>query len=175
METTIFRFKNHHMPPSKSWFLLKPFILLLCLILVFLKLKSVTRKASVVLLLIMFTLSIISTFLRLLVMILSILLWQILIILNTLFVWGRLITLQKPSKHFRTLSTPSSVLKQYVISSRLKACDKRKRPLLKPHYRRIKLKFAKRHLEWIIEDLEKVMWSNETKNNYLGSDDRTYV
>ena len=119
METSIFSFINHHIPPSKSWFLLKPFILLFCLTLVFLKLKSVTRQASVVLLSVMSTLSIIVTLPMLLVMILPSLLWQILIMLNTLFVWGRLITLYKPLKHFRTLSTLSSLSKQYVISSRL--------------------------------------------------------
>ena len=83
METSIFSFINHHIPPSKSWFLLQPFMLLLCLTLIFLKLKSVTRQASVVLLLVMFTLSIIVTLSRLLVMVLPSLLWQILIVLNT--------------------------------------------------------------------------------------------
>ena len=56
-----------------------------------------------------------------LVMIFSSLLWQILIMLNTLFAWGRLITLQKQSKHFRILSTSSSLPKLYVISSMLEA------------------------------------------------------
>ena len=90
--------------PSKSRFLLKHIILLHCLIQVFLKLQSVIRQASIVLLLVVFTLSIIPTFPRHLVMILLSLQCQILIKLNTLFAWKRLITVQNTSKHFRTLS-----------------------------------------------------------------------
>ena len=60
METSIYSIINHHIPPSKSWFLPKPFILLLCLTLIFLNLKSVTKQASVVVLSVIFTLSIYS-------------------------------------------------------------------------------------------------------------------
>ena len=52
---------------------------------------------------------------------------------------------------------------------------KRKRPLLKPHHRRARMEFAERHLEWTIEDWKKVIWSDETKINCLGSDGRKYV
>jgi hypothetical protein len=34
----------------------------------------------------------------------------------------------------------------------VKAVGKRKRPLLKPHHRKARMEFAKRHLEWTIED-----------------------
>ena len=52
---------------------------------------------------------------------------------------------------------------------------KRKRPLLKPHHRRARMEFAERHLEWTIEDWKRVIWSDETKINCLGSDGRKYV
>jgi len=52
---------------------------------------------------------------------------------------------------------------------------KKKRPLLKPHHRRARMEFAERHSEWTIEDWKKVIWSDETKINRLGSDGRKYV
>ena len=52
---------------------------------------------------------------------------------------------------------------------------KRKKPLLKPHPRRARMEFAERHLEWTIEDWKKVIWSDKTKINCLGSDGRKYV
>ena len=42
-------------------------------------------------------------------------------------------------------------------------------------HRRARLEFAKRHLEWTVEDWKMVWWSDETKINCLGSDGGTYV
>ena len=52
---------------------------------------------------------------------------------------------------------------------------KRKCPLLKPHHQRSRLEFAEWHAEWTLEDWKRVIWSDETKINYLGSDGRKYV
>ena len=52
---------------------------------------------------------------------------------------------------------------------------KKKRPLLKPHHRKARLEFAERHQEWTVEDWKRVIWSDETKINRLGSDGRKYV
>jgi len=49
---------------------------------------------------------------------------------------------------------------------------KRKRPLLKPCHRKARMEFAERHQEWTIEDWKRVIWSDETKINHLGSDGR---
>ena len=37
------------------------------------------------------------------------------------------------------------------------------------------MEFAERDLEWTIEDWKKVIWSDETKINHLGSDGRKDV
>ena len=52
---------------------------------------------------------------------------------------------------------------------------KRKGPLLKPHHRRARIEFAERHLESTIEDWKKVIWSDETKIDCLGSYGRKNV
>jgi len=38
------------------------------------------------------------------------------------------------------------------------------------HHRKARLKWAQEHLEWTVEDWKKVIWSDETKINRLGSD-----
>ena len=57
----------------------------------------------------------------------------------------------------------------------MKAVVKKKRPLLSRHHRRDRLDFAKAHQYWTIEDWKRVIWSNETKINHLGSDGRKWV
>jgi hypothetical protein len=37
------------------------------------------------------------------------------------------------------------------------------------------LEFAERHAEWTLEDWIRGIWSDETKNNSLGSNGRKYV
>ena len=63
----------------------------------------------------------------------------------------------------------------HLKTTGMRAVVKRKRPLLKPHHRKSRLEFAERHLEWTLEDWKRVIWSDETKINRLGSDGRKYV
>jgi hypothetical protein len=57
----------------------------------------------------------------------------------------------------------------------MKPVVKRKCPLLKPHHQHAQLEFAEWHAEWTIEDWKRVIWSDETTINCLGSDGRKYV
>ena len=57
----------------------------------------------------------------------------------------------------------------------IKHVVKRKCPLLKPHYCCAQLEFAERHAEWTLEDWKRIIWSDKTKINQLGSDGRKYV
>jgi transposase len=57
----------------------------------------------------------------------------------------------------------------------MKAVVKRKRPLLTKRHRRERLDFAISHKDWTLEDWKKVVWSDETKVNRLGSDGRKWV
>jgi transposase len=57
----------------------------------------------------------------------------------------------------------------------MKAVVKKKRPLLSQKHRRARLDFAVAHRDWTLEDWKKVVWSDETKINCLGSDGRKWV
>jgi transposase len=52
---------------------------------------------------------------------------------------------------------------------------KKKCPLLKKRHRQDRLQFAKYHENWTVEDWKRVLWSDETKINRIGSDGRTYT
>ena len=51
----------------------------------------------------------------------------------------------------------------------------KKRPRLTPHHRKERLDFAIRYQYWTLEDWKKVVWSDETRINHLGSDGRKRV
>lgn len=57
----------------------------------------------------------------------------------------------------------------------MKAVVKQKCPLLSQRHRRNRLDFALSHQDWTIEDWKRVIWSDETKINRLGSDGRKWV
>ena len=57
----------------------------------------------------------------------------------------------------------------------MKPVVKMKHPLLKPHHQQAQLEFVEQHAEWTLEDWNRVLWSDETKINHLGSDGRKYV
>ena len=52
----------------------------------------------------------------------------------------------------------------------MKAVVKSKCPLLSARHHKAHLDFAYAHKDWTMEDWKKVIWSDETKINYLGSD-----
>ena len=57
----------------------------------------------------------------------------------------------------------------------MKAVVKKKRPLLKPRHIKARMDFAVAHQDWTLEDWKRVVWSDETKINRLGSDGRKWV
>ena len=57
----------------------------------------------------------------------------------------------------------------------MKAVVKKKKPLLKPRHRRERLDFALAHQHWTVDDWKRVVWSDETKINRLGSDGRKWA
>ncbi len=57
----------------------------------------------------------------------------------------------------------------------MKAVVKKKRPFLSKHHRRERLDFAITHQHWTMDDWKRVVWSDETKINRLGSDGRKWV
>jgi len=57
----------------------------------------------------------------------------------------------------------------------MEAVAKQKKPRLLPRHIRQRLDFALQHQHWTVEDWKRVIWSDETKINRLGSDGREWV
>ena len=56
----------------------------------------------------------------------------------------------------------------------LKAAVKAKKPFLSKTHRRRRLEFALEHQHWTLDDWRRVIWSDETKINRVGSDGRVW-
>ena len=57
----------------------------------------------------------------------------------------------------------------------MKAVVKSKQPLLSVKHHKAHLDFAYAHKDWTLEDCKKVVWSDETNINHLGSDEHKWV
>ena len=57
----------------------------------------------------------------------------------------------------------------------MKAVVKKKKPHLLQKHRRERMDFAIRHKDWTLDDWKRVVWSYETKINFLGSDGRKWA
>jgi transposase len=79
--------------------------------------------------------------------------------------------LQEITNHSLTSQTTRNHLKK----AGMKAVVKAKKPLLTKRHRRERLDFALAHQDWTVEDWKRVVWSDETKINRLGSDGRIWV
>ena len=82
--------------------------------------------------------------------------------------------------HTRKVLYVRSRLTPQTVRNALKEDDfcavvKKKRPLLKKVHRLECLKFARYHKNWTVEDWKRILWSDETKINRIGSDGRTYT
>lgn len=81
--------------------------------------------------------------------------------------------------HYINSTYPTSVSTQTVrralVEEDMVPVVKKKRPLLTKRQRKLRLEFALKHREWTVEDWKKVLWSDETKINRIGSDGRSYV
>src|SRR5277367_710223 len=81
--------------------------------------------------------------------------------------------------HFINNILPNPVTPQTVRNalkhSGFRSVVKQKQPLLKLQHRKEHLKFAKCYENWTVEDFKRVLWSDETKINRIGSDGRVYT
>src|SRR5271155_5352150 len=69
-------------------------------------------------------------------------------------------------------STPS---RRTLKEAGLCSATKKKVPMLKASHQQRRLKFARDHENWTVEDWKRVLWSDETKINRIGSDGKVYV
>src|SRR6266850_2309912 len=65
--------------------------------------------------------------------------------------------------------------RRYMKKAGMKAVVKKKKPLLTTRHKRERLDFAVMHKDWTVEDWKRVIWSDETKINRLGSDGRKWA
>ena len=78
------------------------------------------------------------------------------------------------NKTLHNLVTPQ-IVRNSLKKKDFHAVIKKKHPLFKKAYRMDYLNFARYHKNWTVEDWKRVLWSNETKINRIGSDGRTYT
>jgi transposase len=76
-----------------------------------------------------------------------------------------------------TLTNPvhPQTVRNALKEAGLQSATKKKVPMLKQTHRQRRLKFAQYHENWTVEDWKRVLWSDETKINWIGSDGKVYV
>src|SRR5229473_1992456 len=91
---------------------------------------------------------------------------------------GKVSNAVQATKHINTIiphqvspQTVRNVLKKHAF----KAVTKKKKPLLSAMHRKKCLAFALKYKEWTVEDWKRVIWSDETKINRIGSDGKQWV
>ena len=57
----------------------------------------------------------------------------------------------------------------------MKAVVKKKCPCLTFAHKKTRLDFAESHQHWTVEDWKQVIWSDETKINHIGSDEKRWA
>ena len=73
------------------------------------------------------------------------------------------------------ISISSQTVRRHLKESGMKAVVKKKKPALNARHRRARLAFANQYKEWTEDDWRRVIWSDETKINRLGSDGRKWA
>ena len=78
-------------------------------------------------------------------------------------------------KRHLDLNVTTQTIRNTLRKAGLKAAVKQKKPFLSKAHQRRRLEFALEHQHWTLDDWARVIWSDETKINRLGSDGRLWV
>jgi transposase len=78
-------------------------------------------------------------------------------------------------KKLLDLDVSTQTVRNALKKAGLKSAVKQKKPFLSKAHQRRRLEFALRHQHWTLEDWSRVVWSDESKVNRLGSDGRSWV
>src|SRR6266566_3102842 len=81
----------------------------------------------------------------------------------------------KSLKNITNQSLSPSTVRLYLKKAGMKAVVKIKRPLLSAKHCKARLDYAYAYKDWTVEDWRRVVWSDETKINRLGSDGCKWV
>jgi len=85
------------------------------------------------------------------------------------------VQLAKTLQDIKNIPISSQTVRNYLKGTGMKAVVKKKRPLLSKRHQKERLEFAESHQHWTLDDWKRVIWSDETKINCLGSDGRKWV
>lgn len=91
---------------------------------------------------------------------------------------GKAETAVQVSKALQTITNKpvtAQTVHRHLRSTGMKAVVKKKKPHLSQKHRRERMDFAIRHKDWTLDDWKRVVWSDETKINHLGSDGRKWA
>jgi transposase len=69
----------------------------------------------------------------------------------------------------------AETVRRELKTAGMKASVKAKKPLLTKRHRRARLEWANLHKDWTLDDWKRVVWSDESKINRLGSDGRQWI
>src|SRR6201996_5913465 len=95
-----------------------------------------------------------------------------------------LISTQRAENAVQVTKTRSNIINQplspsttcfHLKKAGMKAVVKIKCPLLSARHHKACLDFAHAHKDWTLDDWKRVVWSDETKTNCLGSDGHKWV
>jgi hypothetical protein len=78
-------------------------------------------------------------------------------------------------KKLLDLNVSTQTIRRTLKKAGLKAAVKKKKPFLSKSHQRRWLEFALEYQHWTLDDWSRVIWSDETKINRLGSDGRSWV
>ncbi|KAG8843994.1 hypothetical protein FRC20_003666 [Serendipita sp. 405] len=78
------------------------------------------------------------------------------------------------AKRLLGLEVSNQTVHNALRAAGLRACVKAKKPALQISHRRCRLDFAITHRHWTMDDWSRVIFSDETKINHMGSDGRRY-
>jgi transposase len=85
------------------------------------------------------------------------------------------VDLVKTVKESIGIDVGPDTIRRSLKEAGLKAATKPKKPLLLPQHIHHHLEFAQHHQYWTNDDWKRVIWSDETKINRMGSDGREWV
>jgi transposase len=91
---------------------------------------------------------------------------------------GRASNAVEVAQHINSIiSTPitSQTVRRVLKKNSFKAVTKKKKPMLTATHRKKRLEFAQKYREWTVDDWKRVIWSDESKINRIGSDGKQWV
>jgi transposase len=81
----------------------------------------------------------------------------------------------KHSLKSNNISVSTSTIRRMLKMEGMAAITVKPKPYLSPRHKRLRMQYALRHKDWTIDDWKSVIFSDETKINRFGSDERHYI